>query len=86
MSSMAKRLYGIKMLLGVEVGLGPGDTVLDEDPAPPTERGTAAPPPLFGPCLLWTNGRSSQLLLSSCTIVLQCCDTISLMMGRTFSL
>jgi len=44
MSSMAKRLYGIKMLLGVEVGLGPGDTVLDEDPAPPTERGTAAPP------------------------------------------
>ena len=34
---------GIKMPLGVEVGLGPGDIVLDGDPAPPsTERGTAA--------------------------------------------
>jgi len=28
---------------GTEVGLSPGDTVLDGDPAPPTERGTAAP-------------------------------------------
>jgi len=25
------------------------------------------PPPLFGPCLLWPNGRPSQLLLSTCT-------------------
>jgi len=25
-------------------------------------------PPLFGPCLLWPNGRSSQQLLSSCSI------------------
>jgi len=25
----------IKMPLGMEVGLGPGDFVLDEDPAPP---------------------------------------------------
>ena len=24
------------------------------------------PPPIFGQCLLWPNGRSSQLLLSSC--------------------
>jgi len=32
----------IKMPLGTELGLGPGDTVLDEDPAPTTERGTAA--------------------------------------------
>jgi len=31
----------------------------------PSERGTAAPP-LFGPCILWPNGRPSQLLLSSC--------------------
>jgi len=31
------------MPLGVEVGLGPGDFVLDGDPAPPMERGTAAP-------------------------------------------
>jgi len=28
------------------VGLGPGDIVLDEDPAPP-KRGTS---PIFGPC------------------------------------
>jgi len=32
----------IKMPLGIEVGLSPGDMVLDEDPAPHTERGTAA--------------------------------------------
>jgi len=40
----------IKVPLGMEIGLGPGDTVLDGNPAPPpTERGTAAP--LFGACL-----------------------------------
>jgi len=38
--------------LGTEVGLGHGDIVL------------AAP--LFSPCLLWSNGRPSQQLLSSC--------------------
>jgi len=32
-----------RMPLGTQVGYGPGDTVLDGDPAPPTERGTAAP-------------------------------------------
>jgi len=54
------------MLLGTEVGLGPGDIMLDGDPAPPPmERGTAVPL-LFGPCLLWRNGWPSQLLLSSC--------------------
>jgi len=31
------------MPLGTEVGLGRGDVVIDRDPAPPTERGTAAP-------------------------------------------
>jgi len=32
------------MPLGMKVGLGQGDIVLDEDPAPsPPERGTAAP-------------------------------------------
>jgi len=35
------------MPLGTEVGLGPGDIVLDEDPALPAERGTAALPPRF---------------------------------------
>jgi len=57
----------IKMKLGTEVGLGPGHIVLDGDPATSTETGTAAPPPLFGRCLLWSNGRSSQLL-SSCKV------------------
>ena len=32
----------IKMSLGTEVDHGRGDIVLDGDPAPPTERGTAA--------------------------------------------
>ena len=31
----------IKMKLGMEVGLGPGHIVLDGDPAPPPQRGTA---------------------------------------------
>ena len=43
----------------MEVDLGPGDIVLDGDPAPPTERATA-PPPIFGPCLLWPNGWMDQ--------------------------
>jgi len=55
----------ISMLLGMEVDLSPGNIVLDGDPAPPTERGTAAPP-LFGPHLLWPDGRPSQQLLSCC--------------------
>ena len=98
------------MSLGTDVGLGPGDTVLDGDPAPPwkghstphfsahvycgqtagwiriplgTEVGLGPgeivrrkpssphgmghrPPPLFGPCLLWPNGRPCQQLQSSC--------------------
>jgi len=37
----------IKMKLGVQVGLGPGHIVLDGDPAPPSQRGTA--PPNFRP-------------------------------------
>ena len=38
----------IKMILGVEVGLSPGDFVLDEDPAPLPKRG-GAPFPNFRP-------------------------------------
>jgi len=41
------------MLLGTAVDLGPGHIVLDGVPASSREKGTAAPPPLFGPCLLW---------------------------------
>jgi len=48
----------IKMPLGREVGLGPGDIVLDRDPALPMEGGTEAP--RFGPRLLWPNSRPSQ--------------------------
>ena len=39
----------IKMSLGMELGLGPGDFVLDGDPA-------SARLKIFGPCLLWLNG------------------------------
>ena len=39
------------MPLGTEVGIGPGDIVLDGDPAPLPEKG--AEPPIFGPCLSW---------------------------------
>jgi len=55
------------MLLGREVGLSPGHIVLNGDPAPPPLKGHR--PPIFDPCLLWPNGRPSQLLLSTCTFV-----------------
>jgi len=45
------------MPLDMELDLGPGDIVLDGDPAP-LKRGTA--PPLFGPYLLWPNGWMDQ--------------------------
>ena len=47
----------IKMKLGVEVNRGPGHIVLDGDLAPPKK---ATAPPLFGPCLLWSNGWNDQ--------------------------
>jgi len=34
----------------MELGLEPGDFVLDGDPAPPPQKGR-----IFGPCLLWPN-------------------------------
>jgi len=45
----------IKMPLGMEVNLGPGDVVLDgvTAPTPAPNRGTA---PVFGSYLLWRNG------------------------------
>jgi len=42
----------IKMVLGTEVGLIPGDFVLDGDP-PPSPKGGGAPSQIFGPRLLW---------------------------------
>ena len=47
-----------KMPLGMEVGLGPGDFVLDGDPVP-SEKGYI-PHPIFEPCLLWPNGWMDQ--------------------------
>jgi len=46
------------MPVGMEVGLGPDDIVLDGDPATLRKKGTPCHPPhpIFGPCLLWPNG------------------------------
>jgi len=48
----------IKMRLSTEVGVGPGDIVLDGDPASLPLK--AAQPPICGPCLLWPNGWMDQ--------------------------
>jgi len=45
------------MPLGGEIGLGPGHIVLNGDPAPPKK---GAQPPIFGPCLLRSNGWMDQ--------------------------
>jgi len=52
----------IKMALGMEVGLIQRNFVLDGDPAPYQKRGRARErsPPIFGPRLLWPNGRMDQ--------------------------
>ena len=42
------------MPLGMEVGLGPGDFVLDGDPAPSPPKEHSSP--ILGPYLLWPNG------------------------------
>jgi len=47
----------IKMKLGMQIGLGPGHIVLDEDPAP-LHKGAQLP--IFGPCLLWPFGWMDQ--------------------------
>jgi len=47
------------MPLGTEVGLSPGDFVLDGDSAPSLKRGLR-PLLIFGPCLLRQNGRMHQ--------------------------
>ena len=43
------------MVLSMEVGLSPGDFVLDGDPAPLSPEGGQTPP-IFVPCLLRPNG------------------------------
>ena len=46
------------MLLGIELGLGPGHTVLDGDPASPPQKGGAAHQ--FSAHVLWPNGWMDQ--------------------------
>jgi len=50
----------MKLALGMGVGLGPGDFVLDGDPAPSAQKGGGAPSPIFGPFLLLPNGCMDQ--------------------------
>jgi len=49
----------IKMPLGVEEGLSPGDFVLEGDPAPSSPK-RGRNPPIFGPCILWPNSWINQ--------------------------
>ena len=51
-------VWRIKTKLGMQVGLGPGHTVLDGDPPPPPLKGHS--PPIFGPYLLQPNGCMDQ--------------------------
>jgi len=51
----------MKLVLGMVVGLSPGEFVLDGDPADPQKW-----PQVTRGGLLWPNGRPSQLLLSTC--------------------
>jgi len=46
------------LVIGMEVGLSPGDFVLDGDPVPLPQKGRS--PLIFGPCLLWPNGCMDQ--------------------------
>ena len=46
------------MPLGTDIGLGPGHSVLVGDSAPPKKG--AQQPPIFSPCLLWSNGWMDQ--------------------------
>ena len=51
----------IKMPLGMEVGLGPGDFVLPPTPQlPPLQKGAEPPSRIFDPCPLWPNGWMDQ--------------------------
>ena len=50
----------IKMPLGMELGLGSGHVVKDGNPAPPLPKKGGRARPIFGPCLLWSNGWMDQ--------------------------
>ena len=55
----------IKIPLGTKVGLGPGHIVLQGNSASPIR----CTDPQFSARLLWSNGRPSRLLLSTCSTV-----------------
>jgi len=48
---VVKRLHGwMKLVLGIEIGLSPGDLVLDGEPVPLPDKGRSLPPnfrPMF---------------------------------------
>jgi len=46
----------MKMVLGMEVGLSPGNFVLDGDTVPFPQKGVEPSSLIFGPFLLWPNG------------------------------
>jgi len=50
----------IKIPLGIELGLGPGDCVRWGPPLLSTQKWGRAPPPNFRPCSLWPNGWMDQ--------------------------
>jgi len=52
----------IKMKLGTQVGLGPGHTVSEGDPAPPPPKGHS--PQIFGPSVVakWLDGSRCHLV------------------------
>ena len=50
----------MKLVLGMEIGLSPGDFVLDGDPVPFPQKGAEPPYQIFGPFLLWPNGSMHQ--------------------------
>jgi len=51
------------MALGAGVGLGPGDILLDGDPAAYRQNG--AQPPIFRPCRLWRMARGVKMPLGT---------------------
>jgi len=58
-SVAAKWLHGSRCH-SAWLGLGPGDFVLDGDPAPLPKKGVEPPAKIFGPCLLCQNGWMDQ--------------------------
>jgi len=50
------------------LGMNIGHIVLHADPASPATPHKGHSSPIFGPYLLWSSGRPSQLLLSTCIL------------------